>query len=203
MKDRASISRVLVAVVSVLLGALLASCGGQAYRAVSAPPPTPAPVVNDADVAFVQQMIPHHQQAIQMARMAEEHSRDPRIRDLAGRIEATQSAEIRTMTGWLHAWGKPVPTSGPSMMPHMPMSPMPGMATDQDMSQMMGMRGPGFDRMFLQMMIRHHQGAIDMARTEQTQGINPDAKQLAHNIETGQSAEIAQMQQLLTTIPGH
>lgn len=208
MGDRASTGRVFLAVVSVLLGALLVACGGQVYRTTSAPPTVPASVFNDADVTFAQQMIPHHQQAIQMAQMAGNHSQNPRIKDLARRIEAEQQPEIQTMTGWLQAWGKPVPTSNPPMTPHMPMpsmpmAPMPGMASDQDMTQMMGMHGPEFDRMFLQMMTRHHQGAIDMARTEQAHGINPDAKQLAHNIETSQTAEIAQMQQLLTTIPGH
>lgn len=83
------------------------------------------------------------------------------------------------------------------------MPPMPGMASETDMTQMMNMHGPDFDRMFLQMMIRHHQGAVEMARTEQTHGINPDAKALAHTIDTSQTTEISQMQQLLGTIPSH
>lgn len=221
--DRAAANhgRAIGTVVGALLGlVLVAACGGQVYRTTSAPPPSvpaPAPVFNDADVTFAQQMIPHHQQAIQMAQMAQTHSQDPRIHDLARRIIASQQPEIQTMTGWLQAWGKPVPTSPPPTMPHpsMPMPPtmptstmgpipsMPGMASEQDMTQMMDMHGPGFDRMFLQMMIHHHQGAVDMARTEQAHGINPDAKALAHTIENSQTAEIGQMQQLLGTIPSH
>jgi uncharacterized protein (DUF305 family) len=89
------------------------------------------------------------------------------------------------MTGWLHTWGQAVPTG------------MPGMMSQQEMSRLMAHHGAHFDHMFLQMMIKHHQGAIEMARTEQSQGINLPARNLARQIETSQTAEIAQMQQLL------
>jgi uncharacterized protein (DUF305 family) len=153
---------------------------------------SPASSFNNADVMFAQQMIPHHRQAMQMAQMAPSHTQNPKIKELAVRIEAEQAPEIQTMTGWLHSWGKPVPTGRPAMT-----SPMPGMTSQQEMSQLMAARGAHFDHMFLQMMIRHHQGAIEMARTEQSQGVNPAAKKLARQIETSQTVEIAQMQQLL------
>ena len=112
------------------------------------------------------------------------------------------------MTGWLHAWGKPVPTAMPGMMSPMPGmmgSPgprasgpsMPGMMSQREMSELMATHGVDFDQMFLQMMIRHHRGAVEMAKTEQAAGINPAARKLAKQIETGQTAEIAQMQQML------
>jgi uncharacterized protein (DUF305 family) len=154
-------------------------------------------------------MIPHHQQAVQMAQMAVTRAQDPKVKELATKIAAEQAPEIRTMVGWLHAWGKPVPTGMPGMMsptprmtggsqtPAMSSPSMPGMMSQQEMAQLMAARGPGFDRMFLQMMIRHHQGAVQMAKTELAAGVNPAAKKLAHKIETRQTAEIAQMQRML------
>jgi uncharacterized protein (DUF305 family) len=205
------------AVVAALVGAVvLVGFGGNGQRpaaAVSSSHPSatassPASSFNDADVMFAQQMIPHHQQGIQMAQMAASHTQNPKIKELAAKIEAAQAPEIKTMTGWLHAWGKPVPSGVPGMMSPMPGmmgSPipgmsgpsMPGMMSQQEMSQLMAAHGAHFDRMFLQMMIRHHQGAIEMAKTEQAEGVNPAAKKLAQQIETSQTAQIAQMQQML------
>lgn len=178
---------------------------------------------NEADVMFARLMIVHHEQAIQMARMAASHAQDPRVKALAARIAVAQAAEARTMAGWLRAWGQPVPTGVPGMMSPGPemssmpmpgmMSPMPGMMgsphpgmsspsapgmmSQQEMSQMMAARGAYFDRMFLQMMIRHHQGAIQMADTEQAQGVNPAAKRLSHQIAISQTVQIAHMRHLL------
>ncbi len=157
---------------------------------------------------FAQQMIPHHQQAIVMAQMAASHAQNPKVKQLAAQIEAAQAPEIKTMTGWLHSWGEPVPTGMPGMMSPMPRmmgspSPgmsgasMPGMMSQQEMAQLMAAHGAHFDRMFLHMMIRHHQGAVEMAKTEQADGLNPAAKKLAHQVETSQTAQTAQMQQML------
>jgi len=157
---------------------------------------------------FAQQMIPHHQQAIQMARMAVTHAQNPKVKALAARIQVEQTSEIKTMIGWLHDWGQPLPTGMPVMtspMPGMMGSPapgtsgasIPGMMSQGEMSQLMAARGVDFDRMFLHMMIRHHQGAVEIARAELAEGVNPAARKLARQIETSQTAEIAQMQLLL------
>src|SRR5215472_9658488 len=181
------------AVVAAMAAALvLVGCGDNGPRAEAAasagPPsvtgPSQTSSFNEADVMFAQQMIPHHQQAIQMAQMAPSHAQSPKVRQLAARIGAAQAQEIKTMTSWLHAWGKPVPSGTPGMM------------SQQEMSQLMAAHGAQFDRLFLQMMIRHHEGAVEMAKTEQARGLNPAAKKLAHKIETSQTAEIAQMQQM-------
>jgi uncharacterized protein (DUF305 family) len=204
------------AVVAALAGALLlVGWGGNGQRpaaAVSSHPSatasSPASGFNDADVMFAQQMIPHHQQAIEMAQMAASHAQNPKVKALAAKIDAAQAPEIKTMTGWLHAWGQPVPTGMPGMMSPMPGmmgSPtpemsgpsMPGMMSQQEMSQLMAAHGAHFDRMFLQMMIKHHQGAVEMAKTEHAEGVNSAAKKLAQQIETSQTAQIAQMQQML------
>jgi uncharacterized protein (DUF305 family) len=193
--------RALIASVATLGIALtLPACDVAAQQASGtarplATPSAPAAAFNQADVTFVQQMIPHHQQAVHMADLAASRATSPQVRQLAGMIKAAQSAEIQTMTGWLRAWGQP------TAMPSNPMGGMehgmPGMMSGQDMSRMAAMHGQPFDRMFLQMMIIHHQGAIEMARTELARGVNPAARRLARSIEVSQSAQIRQMRQLL------
>jgi uncharacterized protein (DUF305 family) len=179
----------------------LAACGGQ--QTGTGGPTTgsgSSQFFNDADVIFAQRMIVHHQQAIMMAKIAESHARDPNVEHLAAQIEAEQAPEIQTMTGWLQAWGKPAPTTTAGMMSSPGMMPsMPTMMPQPDLSKMIDMHGAAFDRMFLEMMITHHEDAVDMTKTEQASGANPEAKQLAKNIETSQTAQITQMQQMLST----
>ncbi|WP_280509816.1 DUF305 domain-containing protein [Nocardia farcinica] len=157
---------------------------------------TGAAAHNDADVAFAQEMIPHHRQAVEMAALVPERSTDPRVRDLAARIQQAQDPEIATMTGWLQSWGAPVDGGGHAGMGHGDMS-MPGMMTDEQMAQLRAARGAEFDRMWLTMMIAHHEGAVQMSRTELAQGADPAAKALAQQIIDGQQAEIDQMRRLL------
>ncbi|MFF0865798.1 DUF305 domain-containing protein [Nonomuraea sp. NPDC003560] len=145
---------------------------------------------NDADVMFAQMMIPHHQQAVEMADLAPQRAKDPEIKKLAADIKAAQDPEIQTMKGWLTEWGKPVPSGG---MGH----DMPGIMSAEDMKKLGGAKGAAFDRLFAEQMIAHHEGAIEMARTEQTSGVNPQAKELAKAIESTQQAEVAQLRKLL------
>jgi uncharacterized protein (DUF305 family) len=175
-----------------------------------------ARVANDADVAFDQQMIVHHQQGIMVADLAKERAESARVKQLATQIAAEQPLEIATMSGWLRAWGKPVPgaasptpTGGgtrrpmPTMMPPSMTPMMPSVSPPPGMSGMMGMHGAAFDQMFLKMMIAHDEDGVAMAKTEQATGANPQEKQLARNIETSQTAQIAQMQQMLQSPPAH
>lgn len=149
---------------------------------------------NDADVTFATDMISHHRQAVEMAELAVDRAGSPEVKDLAERIEQAQGPEIDTMSEWLHAWGQPVPEE----MGGMDMSgSMPGMMSTEDMKMLAGLSGARFDQKFLQMMIAHHQGAIEMARTEQSDGENADAKALAEQIERAQTDEIATMRDLL------
>lgn len=149
---------------------------------------------NDADVTFATDMITHHRQAVQMAQLAATRAESPEVKDLAARIEAAQAPEIQTMSGWLKDWGHSVPED----MEGMDMSgSMPGMMSMQDMTMLQGLSGAKFDQKFLQMMIAHHQGAIEMARTEQSDGENSDTKALAAQIQQAQTSEITEMQGLL------
>ncbi|MEV3981509.1 DUF305 domain-containing protein [Nonomuraea sp. NPDC049758] len=145
---------------------------------------------NDADVMFAQMMIPHHQQAVEMADLAAQRAKDPEIKKLAADIKAAQDPEIQTMKGWLTEWGKPVPSGG---MGH----DMPGIMSAEDMKKLDGAKGAAFDRLFAEQMIAHHEGAIEMARTEQASGVNPQAKELAKAVESTQQAEVAQLRKLL------
>lgn len=151
---------------------------------------------NDADVTFAQQMIPHHEQAVEMATMAQERASSTEVKQLADKIAAAQGPEIDTMTGWLEDWGQEVSSDSMSGMDDSG-SDMSGMMSDDDMESLGTATGAEFDQMFLTMMIEHHTGAIEMAKTEQQDGENPDAIALAETIEADQTAEIAQMEDLL------
>jgi uncharacterized protein (DUF305 family) len=205
-------SVIVTGIVTAALVALVAGCssnnmsGMPGMSSSSAAPTTAAgqaSVHNAQDVTFAQQMIPHHTQAVDMAKLVPTRSTNAKIVDLASQIEKAQSPEIQQMQGWLTTWGV---TSSTSSMPGMSSSmSMPGMSggvtggmTDADMQQLAGAKGTQFDSMWLSMMIAHHQGAIDMAKTEVAQGSNAEAKSLAQKIIDGQQAEITEMQGLQT-----
>jgi uncharacterized protein (DUF305 family) len=155
---------------------------------------------NDADVTFAQGMIPHHEQAVEMAQMAQGRAADPRVLDLASRIEAAQQPEIDTLTSWLKEWG--VEDSGTGGMDHGGMDHGGGMMSEEDMNALMAASGAEFDRLFLEQMIEHHTGAVDMAMTESAEGQNLDAIAMAETIRDTQNAEIAEMNQLLIELGG-
>ncbi len=188
----------------------LAACGGDgsdtgsgsgAKTSASASAEATAGAHNDQDVSFAQGMIPHHQQAIQMAKMAATQASSAEVKDLASRIEKAQDPEIETMSGWLESWGEDVPSSMPGM-DHSgghdsDSSDMPGMMEQEDLDELMGASGKGFDTMFLTMMVEHHEGAVEMATTEKEKGQYGPAKKLAADIITAQTAEIEEMNKLL------
>ncbi|TWD81682.1 uncharacterized protein (DUF305 family) [Kribbella amoyensis] len=155
---------------------------------------------NDADVTFASRMIPHHQQAVQMADMAIRKATTPEVKKLAGAIKAAQDPEIKTMSGWLTAWGKPVPAQ--SHGGHSA-EEMPGMMTDDEMSDLGNAKDGMFDRMWTEMMIKHHLGAVAMAKAEQTGGKNAGATALAKKVEADQNREIATMRRLLRRLPAN
>ncbi|MER6590322.1 DUF305 domain-containing protein [Micromonospora purpureochromogenes] len=162
--------------------------------------------VNDADVMFAQMMMPHHRQAVEMADLAPTRASDPEVKDLAAKIKAAQDPEIATMTDWLTAWGKSTATPGghdghnmgtpmPGMSSGMP-GGMPGMASEEQMNELEAAEGAEFDKMFVEMMIAHHKGAIEMARTEQADGANAEAKALAAKIAADQTAEAQTLEKI-------
>ncbi|MFF2009530.1 DUF305 domain-containing protein [Streptomyces sp. NPDC058195] len=177
------------------------SMPGMDHGSAKASAPAAAGTFNDADVEFAQQMIPHHQQAIEMAKLADGRSADAEITKLAAAIENAQDPEINTMKGWLTSWGKPLPDSSMGDMPGMDHGSdgagMPGMMSDKDMADLKAAKGKDFDRKFAQLMIGHHEGAVTMAEDEQKEGGNAEAKKLAEAVVTAQTAEIEQMNKIL------
>jgi uncharacterized protein (DUF305 family) len=148
---------------------------------------------NAADVTFVTDMIPHHQQAVKMSALVPDRSTDPAVIKLAATISAEQGPEIETMKGFLAAWN----AGGADHQGHDGEMSMPGMVDEASMTKLGTLRGADFDRLWLQSMVGHHEGAIAMAKTEIADGANADAKTLAEQIVTAQQAEIDQMKQML------
>ena len=152
---------------------------------------------NEQDVMFAQMMIPHHRQAIEMSDLAATRAASPEVKKLATQIKAAQDPEIKQLTGWLTGWGAPVPSPGASGMGHMSHGGMDGMMSAKEMKGLEGAKGAAFDRSFLEMMIKHHEGAVTMAKTEQSSGQFPAARTMAGEIVSSQSAEISTMRNLL------
>jgi uncharacterized protein (DUF305 family) len=199
-KEKNMRTKTIVIALLSAAGLALSGCGSNGPTAGRSTAKETAAAFVNADVTFAQGMIPHHEQAVEMAKLADTRASSPEVKQLAQSIDAAQGPEIQTMTGWLKDWGKDLPSGGDSAsMPGMDMSggQMPGMMSAEDMSKLEGASGHDFDTMFLTMMIEHHKGAIEMATTEQSEGKNPDAVALAKKIITNQQAEIDTMKGLL------
>jgi uncharacterized protein (DUF305 family) len=149
---------------------------------------------NDADVTFAQMMVPHHEQAVDMAALAQEHAEDPEVLALADQIAAAQQPEIDQMTGLLESWGEPTEMEG-----HEGMS-MGGMASDEQMTELEGAHGADFDRLFVELMITHHEGAITMAEEHHMEGQNAELMALAEAIIESQTAEVVALQEMLARL---
>jgi uncharacterized protein (DUF305 family) len=140
-------------------------------------------------------MIPHHRQAVEMADLAPGRAGSPEVEKLAAEIKKAQDPEIRTLSGWLTAWGEEVPAEG-AAMDHSSHG-MDGMMTDQEMRGLEDTSGEAFDTAFLELMVKHHEGALAMAETERADGAFAPARKMAAQIITSQSAEIERMNGLL------
>ncbi|QGG94145.1 DUF305 domain-containing protein [Actinomarinicola tropica] len=187
----------------------LAACGADSSDDPAMAPPAAeqdgadgsgAAEPNQADVEFTKAMIVHHEQAIEMAALAEDRAEAEEVRSLATRIGEAQQPEIDRMQEWLEAWGEDAAgASGDMDHGDMDMGggDSMGMMSEEDMGQLEAASGPEFDRMFLEMMIQHHRGAISMAREVQIDGSHPDVLALAEDVVADQEAEVEEMEQLL------
>jgi len=174
-------------------------------RVVPSSPTLPVPHTG-ADVSFMQGMIPHHQQALEMTALVPSRSAREDVRLLALRIELSQHDEILLMQNWLRDRDEEVPGSDPHAghaghgAAHAEL--MPGMLTPEDMQRLASATGAEFDRLFLEAMIRHHEGAIVMV---QELFASPGAArgseifQFAADVEADQGIEIARMRSMLST----
>ncbi len=171
--------------------------GSSASSGVSTPSPSSSH--NAQDVSFAQGMAMHHLQAIEMAdTVLGKQGVDARVTGLATGIKNAQKPEIDEMNGWLTSWGEKTVSSSMSSMGGMAMGD--GMMSQADMDALGNASGGKSSTLFLNQMIRHHQGAIDMARTEVRAGRSAAALALADTIIRDQTAQITQMKQLLQQI---
>ena len=162
---------------------------------------TGQPAAHDADdVMFAQMMIPHHEQALELAALVPDRSIDPAVIALAAKIAAEQQPEISGMKALLLQW-EVDPNAAAHGSGHAGMA-MAGMVDDATMVKLGTLTGAEFDALWLQSMINHHRGAIEMARVEIANGRNADMITMARNIAADQQAEVDQMTPMLAGIGG-
>jgi uncharacterized protein (DUF305 family) len=191
--------------VAVLCLAALVVAGGVGYvvghRVGSA-----TPDASSVDAGFAWDMSTHHRQAVTMAGYVRDHSTDGVVRTLAYDIETSQFNQVGQMQGWLDTWGLPPQNPGTRMswmsgghdMSSMASGGlMPGMATQAEVDKLQTMTGKAMDVFFLQLMLRHHQGGLPMARYGAEHASQAYVRNFAHKIATAQSAEVVLMEQLL------
>jgi uncharacterized protein (DUF305 family) len=181
----------------------LAGCGTAARPPVAVVPPATAAStstsppsaagVNPTDVMFVQMMLPHHRQGIQMVRMAKDREPRGEVRILAAAIDTTQSAEIDMMMGWLRAWQQPETPADPHAHDAHGGVPTTSLAA---IAALQKAAGVDFDRRFLDTVIAHQDDAIQLARMELATGLDPGTKDFARRVDQSRTAEIKQMLRL-------
>jgi len=168
------------------------------------------PETNDADVMFMQMMVPHHAQALEMSELAQTRAQDQQVVDLARRIKGAQGPEIVSMSSWLQTRDEKVPETMAEAMALMSQdghsghgghgghgaggaATMNGMLSDREMTALARAKGAEFDRLYLAGMISHHEGAVAMAHDEMEAGADTLALELAAEVAAGQQAEIGRM----------
>ncbi|MCK8477837.1 DUF305 domain-containing protein [Microbacterium aurugineum] len=193
--------RVAATAALTLSAALLLSGCGTGTGDVSMPgmdhgSASPSTGVNDADVMFASMMVVHHEQAIEMSDLLlDAEGVDPAVTDLAKRIKAAQGPEIDQLQGWLDEWGIRSDDRATSGMDH-----GDGMMSEEDLAQLRVADGLEASRLFLEQMIVHHEGAVEMARVQVDDGNDPEAIALAQAIIDAQTDEIQEMNDLLTAL---
>lgn len=177
---------------------------GEAAREVPADTKAPANEWSQDDATFMSMMIPHHAQALEMTELVPDRARDPRVVRLAERITASQAPEIQMMAAWLDQRDLDVPTAdddhgsdhGSDHGGHA----MAGMLSDEQMAELADTRGTAFDRLFLTSMIRHHEGALEMADDTAGGGLDVIVNEHRDGITSDQSTEVVRMRQLLADL---
>jgi uncharacterized protein (DUF305 family) len=197
-----AIAAVPMAIALALAGCATTAGGGSGMPGMdhgggssSSPATTVQREFNAADSMFAMMMIPHHEQAIEMSDVIlAKTGVDQDVLDLAQQIKDAQAPEIELMQSWLDDWGMPS-SGGMDGMDH-----GNGMMSDDDMAALEAAEGADAARLFLQQMIEHHEGAIDMAQDALDDGANPEVLALAERIISAQTDEIATMEQLLADL---
>ena len=155
---------------------------------------------NEADLQFVEQMIPHHKQAVEISKLAEERSQDEQVISLASDISFIQTIELEELQGWLLDWGFAEATDD-----HEDHGDMSSMLTEAELQQLEAATGSDFDLTFAQLMFKHHEGAIAAAEKALTDGKSEDLRFFAQSLIETQGAELIELQSIidrLTTVEG-
>jgi uncharacterized protein (DUF305 family) len=183
--------------VTLLLAVLIGGCGAEDEAADSVVGKG-ASRRNSADIEFARKMIPHHAQAVAMVNLTLGGQARPELAATAEEIMMQQTGETSKMSTWLQDWGKPVPRTMIDHVGHtMGDTSMPGALTKAEFHHLEKAKGREFERMWLQAMIAHHEGAIQIAKTEQANGANPAAKRLAAQMIQIQQAQLQELRRLL------
>lgn len=200
---------------AALLGLTLSACGddsGSGGTASGTRTASNGDVFNEADIEFASDMIQHHAQALSMVDLTRGRPLDPEVQRLAEAIRDAQGPEIEMMSDWLTSWDQDVPATmrdhanaGHDMDEMDDMSDqmegtdsdMPGMMSGDELDELQDASDAQFQVRWLEMMVRHHEGAVEMARTEREDGEFADAVELAGSIESSQSEQVDQMEGLL------
>lgn len=207
--------RTALAIAAILCAASLA-LGGVVVGRLTAPTPPLTPSTTSAEAGFARDMQTHHQQAVQLSMIIRDSSDDPAVRGLAYDIATSQAQQAGQMYGWLSSWGLPQAAPEPSMtwmsrptltgsahdhgsegMTHEPGSPMPGLATPGQVADLDAATGTDADRVYLELMIEHHKGGVEMANALLDRSDEGVAVSLARGIVTAQQSEIDYMRELL------
>lgn len=204
---------VVVAIGGALAIFLLGATAGMLIGVPGAPPPAPA--ADSVDVGFSQDMTVHHEQAVEMAAWTRDHSTDPAVRGLAYDIESQQTAEIGRMQGWLTLWGASALPSGPYMTwmaaapsghghggvgpaaPSGGVAVMPGMASAEDLRALKSASGQALDVLFLQLILRHHEGGAAMLNHGAEYATTPAVRAFAAQVAAAQATESGYVRALL------
>ena len=200
---RSPLRVVLLAVIAV--GLLL--IGGASAVALGIGRPD-TPTADSVDAGFSRDMSVHHLQGVEMANLALTRATDPQVQSLAFDISATQTNQVGRMQGWLSLWrvplsgGEPMAWMGEAGHQHSANGLMPGMATEQELTELQSLSGTAFDVRFLQLMIRHHQGGRAMADYAATHAQLAPVRSLARSIRDTQTAETTTMSAMLTALGG-
>ncbi|MBE1485260.1 DUF305 domain-containing protein [Plantactinospora soyae] len=195
---------VIVATLLMLGGCASAPSGTGAAPAVPAPGPagsaTPAPAdaagaFNEADVMFLQMMVTHHGQGLELVRLVESRARRTEVKTLAAAIEVTQDAEQETMRDWLRGWGRAT-SADPNAHAHADHGGLPATGPEQ-IAALARTSGTEFETAFLNLLIAHQHNAVEMARVETGAGVHPESLDLARRIDLSRTAQINQMLAML------
>ncbi len=207
---RAKLATILAAVIAVA-ALLIAGTAGWLLRGDGSTGSATTVADSSVDAGFARDMSTHHTQAVTMASYERDNSTDPGLRVLAYDIESSQESQVGEMWGWLDAWGLSRQSSRPQMawmasgMNGMQMGTdglMPGMATPAQMNRLQTLHGKALDVLFLQLMIRHHQGGLPMAKYAIQHASMSYVRDVAQSMYNGQAAEIIEMERLLRQLGG-